>query len=64
MMAEQSGQVLFFMCLAVPLIGCILAVAFNAIWWLILLVPLMIFMEGGIFLIGLAVIIVSCIIGD
>lgn len=59
----QDGLVLFCMCFIVPLIGCVLAVVFQSIWWLVLLAPLIVFMEGGLFLIGLAVIIVSWIIG-
>lgn len=60
---NQSGNALFFMCLAVPLTGCFLAIVFNTVLWLTLLLPLVVFMEGGIFLIAIAVFVVSWIIG-
>lgn len=50
-------------CFLVPLLGCLLAIAFGNLAWLILLFPLMVFMEGGIALIVLAVVIVSWIVG-
>lgn len=35
--------------LAIPAIGCWLAIAYNSPWWLLLLLPLFVFMEAGLF---------------
>ena len=43
----------------VPLLGCYLAVHFQNMWWLVLLLPFMAFHEGGILLIAVAVVYVA-----
>lgn len=56
---NPSGGMIMSACLLVPLIGCAMAVIFKSALWLFLLVPLLVFMEGGILLIGLAIVAVS-----
>lgn len=64
MIPAINGTAIFTACLLIPLIGCILAVTFQSILWLILLIPLMVFMEGGIFLIALAIVVVGFLVGN
>lgn len=45
----SPGAIIFFACLLIPLTGCFLAVAYHNTQWLILLAPLIVFMEGGCF---------------
>lgn len=49
--------------LAIPLLGCTLAVIHNNPAWLVLLAPLIIWMEGGVFLIFAALFVTSLIAG-
>lgn len=56
---NPSGGMIMSACLLVPLFGCVMAVIFKSALWLLLLAPLSIFMEGGILLIGLAIVAVS-----
>lgn len=58
----NTGTLIFIGVILVPLIGCIMAAHTNNSQWLWLLIPLMVFMEGGIFLIGLILLIMSFVI--
>lgn len=61
--AIQFGKLILLSIFAIPTLGFILAITFNSMWWLVLLFPFMVFMEGGIFLISLMVVIAALIIG-
>lgn len=63
MTLRPSGGMILTSCILVPCLGCFLTVLFNDLIWLWLLIPLIIFMEGGIFLIAVIVVIMSWIIG-
>jgi hypothetical protein len=49
--------------LAIPVLGCTLAVVQNNGWWLLLLLPLFAFMEAGLFFGAVALFTVSAIMG-
>ena len=57
------GSLIMFGLLAVPVLGCFLAVAYNSPWWLLLLLPLFAFMEAGLFFIGIALFVVAYLNG-
>lgn len=59
----HRGNLIFLVALAIPILGFILAITLNNLWWLILLAPLFVFMEGGLFLIALAVFAAITVIG-
>lgn len=58
-----QGNAIFAACLAIPFLGCVLAVYFHDMTWLVLLAPLGVFMEGAFVLVPLAWLIVSFITG-
>lgn len=53
------GVAMVLALLGIPFLGCILTIVYHNAWWLVLLVPLIVFMEGGIFMIVAALIVVS-----
>lgn len=61
--ARLIGNAFWIACLAIPLLGCVLAVYFKDMNWLVLLAPLGVFMEGGLALGLLAWFVVVCVIG-
>lgn len=63
MTLRPSGGMILTGFILVPCLGCFLTVLFNDLIWLWFLAPLMIFMEGGIFLIAVIVVIMSWIVG-
>lgn len=58
-----QGNALFAASLAIPLLGCVLAVYFKDEGWLVLLAPLVVFMEGAFLLGGIAFFVVEWLIG-
>ena len=54
---------MFAACIAVPLLGCVLAVYTKNMEWLVLLAPLIVFMEGAFLLGGLSWFIVAYLVG-
>ncbi len=60
---QWKGNAILAACIAIPLLGCVLAVYFRDTNWLMLLAPLIVFMEGAFILIPLALFIVSYLIG-
>lgn len=65
MTKKADWTVLAFLaaCVAIPLLGCVIAVRSGNVNWLWMLAPLFIFMEGGIALILVAFVVVAWIIG-
>lgn len=63
MQNQGKGNAIFTLVLAIPLLGCVLAIYFRDMTWLVLLAPLFVLMEGAFVLIPLAWIIVAWILG-
>lgn len=61
--ARWGGNAMFVACLAIPLLGCVLAVYYKDMSWLVLLAPLIVFMEGFFVLAPIAWFIVAWLIG-
>ena len=59
---QWTGGAIFGACLAIPLLGCALAIHFDNMNWLVLLAPLIVFMEGAFLLIPLAWVVVAIIL--
>lgn len=59
----MNGNAMMFWLLATPSLGLTLAIALNNRWWLVSLVLLFAFMEGGLLLIAIAALIVASTIG-
>lgn len=60
--ARLSGNAILVACLVIPLLGCVLAVYFKDMNWLVLLAPLIVFMEGAFVLGGIAWFVVAYLI--
>lgn len=43
----------------IPLLGCVLAVVYQSMWWLVLLLPLFALHEAGLFLAVVAFLVVA-----
>jgi hypothetical protein len=60
--SNWQGGVIFAACLLIPLLGCALAVYFKEPGWMVLIVPLIVFMEGAFVLMPLAWIVTMILI--
>ncbi len=60
---DWRGNAILAACIAIPILGCCLAVYFKDMSWLVLLAPLFVFMEGAFVLIAIALLIVSYLVG-
>lgn len=62
--ARLTGNAILAACLIIPFIGCVLAVYFKDMNWLVLLAPLIVFMEGAFVLGGIAWFVVAYLIAN
>lgn len=58
-----SGNALCVYLLIIPLVGCVMAVQFDHMGWLVLLALWVVFMEGAFVMIPLAYLVVAYLLG-
>lgn len=62
-MRAWMGNLMVLGCFVVPAIGCATAIIYNSGWWLCLLLPLFVFMEGGLLLAAVATLTIIFVMG-